>query len=68
MRLISTYEREGKENSGPKQYTMKATGVYVPKKDHGAAVAAVIGLTGAGAGAAGYTYHRKKKQRQIQNA
>lgn len=68
VRLISTYEREGKENSGPKQYTMKATGVYVPKKDHGAAVAAVLGLTGAGAGAAGYTYHRKKKQRQIQNA
>ena len=64
VRLLSTYEKAGEENGGSKQYTMKATGVYVPKKNTGAAVAAVIGLTGAGAGTAGYAYHRKKKQKQ----
>ena len=43
---------------------MKATGVYIPKKNHGAAVATVIGVTSVGAGTAGYTYYRKKKQNQ----
>ena len=60
VRYVSTYEKEGTE-AGSKNYTMKATGTYVPKKGHGAAVAAVIGLTGASAGAAGYGYYRKKK-------
>lgn len=41
---------------------MKATGVYVPKKNHAAAVAAVIGLGSAGAGTAGYAVYRKRKQ------
>lgn len=61
VRLISTYEKEEEIGGSSKQYIMKATGVYVPKKSHTAAVAAAIGLSGAGAGAAGYTYHRRKK-------
>ena len=61
VRLISTYD-SGEE--GVKQYTMKATGVYIPKKNHGAVVATVIGVTSVGAGTAGYTYYRKKKQNQ----
>ena len=64
VRFISTYEKEGEAGQETTVYTIKATGVYVPKKNHGAAIAAVIGLSGAGAGAAGYTYHRKKKQQQ----
>lgn len=62
VRLISTYEKEGGEGDGLKQYTMKATGVYIPKRNPVAVAAAVIGLAGAGAGTAGYSYHRKKKQ------
>lgn len=44
--------------------TMKAVGVYVPKKGNGAALAAVIGVTsvGAGAGVAGYAHYRKKRR------
>lgn len=61
VRLISTYDSGEK---GVKQYTMKATGVYIPKKNHGAVVATVIGVTSVGAGTAGYTYYRKKKQNQ----
>jgi len=44
---------------------MKATGVYVPKKKHTAAVAAAIGLGSAGAGTAGYTVYRKKRQNKL---
>ena len=61
VRLISTYD-SGEEEV--EQYTMKATGVYIPKKNHGAAVATVIGVTSVGAGTAGYTYYQKKKQNQ----
>lgn len=65
VRLLSTYEKDaGSEDREGKTYTIKATGVYVPKKNHGVVIAAVIGLTGAGAGSAGYTYHRRKKRRQ----
>lgn len=60
-RYLLTYQKKGAESSGEKVYTMKATGVYVPKKNHTAAVAAVIGLGGAGAGAAGYAVYRKRK-------
>ena len=59
-----TYQKSGAEGTGKTVYIMKATGVYVPKKNRTAAVAAVIGLGSAGAGAAGYTVYRKKKRRQ----
>ena len=57
-----TYLKKEAESSGKTVYTMKATGVYVPKKNHVAAVAAVIGLGSAGAGTAGYAVYRKRKQ------
>ena len=64
-RYLLTYQKKGAESSGEKVYTMKATGVYVPKKNHTAAVAVVIGLGGAGAGAAGYAVYRKRKQEKL---
>lgn len=64
VRYRLTYQKSGAEGAGKTVYTMKATGIYVPKKNRTAAVAAVIGLGSAGAGAAGYTVYRKKKRRQ----
>lgn len=65
FRYRLTYQKNGAEGTGKTVYTMKATGVYVPKKNHTAAVAAAIGLGSAGAGAAGYTVYRKKKQSKL---
>ena len=65
VRYRLTYQKSNAEGTGKSVYTMKATGVYVPKKNRTAAVAAVIGLGSAGAGAAGYTVYRKRKQRQL---
>ena len=62
VRYRLTYLKKEAESSGKTVYTMKATGVYVPKKNHAAAVAAVIGLGSAGAGTAGYAVYRKRKQ------
>ena len=64
VRYVSAYVKEGGNGTGAVQYTMKAVGVYVPKKGNGAALAAVIGVTsvGAGAGAAGYAHYRKKRR------
>ena len=62
VRLVSRYEIEESQGDGGKVYTIKAIGVYVPKKNHVAAVAAAVALTGAGAGTAGYAYSRKKKR------
>lgn len=65
VRYRLTYQKDGAEGTGKTVYTMKATGVYVPKKNRVAAVAAVIGLGSAGAGVAGYTVYRKRKQRNL---
>lgn len=65
IRYRLTYQKSEAEGTGRTVYTMKATGVYVPKKDRTAAVAAVIGLGSSGVGAAGYTVYRKRKQRQL---
>ena len=64
VRYVSAYVKEGGNGTGAVRYTMKAVGVYVPKKGNGAALAAVIGVTsvGAGAGAAGYAHYRKKRR------
>ena len=64
VRYVSAYVKEGGNGTGTVQYTMKAVGVYVPKKGNGAALAAVIGVTsvGAGAGVAGYAHYRKKRR------
>ena len=64
VRYISTYVKEGDSEAGATQYTMKAVGVYVPKKDNGIVMAAVIGITsvGAGVGTAGYVHYRKKRR------
>lgn len=63
FRYIATYEKEGGSQTGAHQYTMKATGVYVPKRGNGAVLAAVVGLSGAGVGAGTYAYYRKKKKK-----
>ena len=64
VRYVSTYVKEGDLEAGATQYTMKAVGVYVPKKGNGAVMAAVIGITsvGAGAGTARYVHYRRKRQ------
>ncbi|NBH36447.1 hypothetical protein D3Z58_23730 [Clostridiaceae bacterium] len=67
VRYVSTYVKEGESEDGAVQYTMKAVGVYVPKKGNGAVMAAVIGVTsiGAGVGTAGYVHYRKKRVKDM---
>ncbi|MFR5631454.1 MAG: SpaA isopeptide-forming pilin-related protein [Monoglobales bacterium] len=62
VRYCSTYQNAEGSSGAETAYTMKATGVYVPKKGNLAAAAAVVGITAAGAGTVGIVYYRKKKQ------
>lgn len=62
VRYVAVYEPEGGVSGEQKKYSMKAVGVYVPKKGNGAALAVALGLAGAGAGTAGGVYYRKKKK------
>ncbi len=62
VRYVATYKKEGTSQAGAHKYTMKATGVYVPKRRNGTVLAVVVGLTGVGAGAGAYGRHRKKKK------
>lgn len=65
VRYIAVYEKEGGSQPGGHTYTMKATGVYVPKRGNGAALAVAVGAAGAGAGAGAYVYSRKKRRNGI---
>ena len=62
VRYVAAYKKEETSQAGAHKYTMKATGVYVPKRINGTVLAAVVGLTGVGAGAGAYGRHRKKKK------
>lgn len=62
VRYRATYQKDGVETKEDTAYTMKAIGVYVPKKNRDVVIATLIGLGGAGAGTAGYACYRKKKR------
>lgn len=62
VRYVAVYEKLGSSQEEGHSYTMKATGVYVPKRGNGAALAAAVGAVGAGAGAGAYVYSRKKRK------
>lgn len=65
MRYRLTYQKKGADVPEHTIYTIRATGVYVPKKNHGAALAVAVGLGSAGAGTAGYLCCRNKKRRNM---
>ena len=62
VRYLSSYEPAQNSGSGIITYTMKATGVYKPKKNTGLLLAAAAAVTSAGAGGGGYAYRRKRKK------
>lgn len=62
VRYLSSYEPAQNSGSGIITYTMKATGVYKPKKNTGLLLAAAAAVTGAGAGGGVYAYRRKRKK------
>ena len=68
VRYLASYKPKDAAEDGIITYTMKATGVYKPKKSSAAALIVAVGATTAGAGTGGYFYYRKRKQKSAANA